>query len=81
MRVTRFEAPPIDVRALRDDLGLSQRAFALRYGFSLSAVRHWEQGNREPEAAARLLLAMIRDQREAVERQIDRLGHEFEPAG
>jgi putative transcriptional regulator len=58
-RTTVVEVPVIDVRALRERLDLSQRAFARAFGFSLSTVRNWEQGVRRPEKAARILLALI----------------------
>jgi putative transcriptional regulator len=49
----------VDVRGIRADLGLSQEAFAKRFGFSLAAVRDWEQRRRTPEQAARVLLLVI----------------------
>jgi putative transcriptional regulator len=45
----------IDVRAIRNRQGLSQQAFARRYGFSAAAIRDWEQHRRQPEQAARIL--------------------------
>ena len=60
----------VDVRAIRDKLGLSQEAFALRFGFSVAAVRDWEQGRRHPEAAARVLLLVIAREPEAVRRAL-----------
>lgn len=56
----------IDVRAIRAAQGLSQEAFARRYGFSTPAVRDWEQGRRRPEAAARVLLKVIEKRPDAV---------------
>ncbi len=43
---SRFYPAPakVDVRAIRTGLGLSQTAFASRFGFSPGAVREWEQG-------------------------------------
>ena len=58
----------IDVKAIRQKLGLSQEAFALRFGFSPAAVRDWEQGRRRPEQAARVLLLVIEDAPRTVER-------------
>ena len=49
----------VDVKAIRTRLGLSQEAFALRFGFSPAAVRDWEQHRRQPEQAARVLLLVI----------------------
>jgi putative transcriptional regulator len=57
----RVHLPPgsIDVRALRDRLGLSRAAFADRFGLAVTAVRDWEQGLRRPDPAARVLLMVI----------------------
>jgi len=49
----------VDVGAIRARLRLSQAAFAERFGFSVAAVRDWEQHRRQPEKAARILLRMI----------------------
>ena len=59
--------PTVDVRAIRDRIGLSQTGFARRFGFSASAVREWEQGRRQPEAAARVLLLVIASRPEVVD--------------
>lgn len=56
----------IDVRAIREKLGLSQEEFCLRFGFSLGTVRHWEQGRRYPDGSARVLLTVINRAPEAV---------------
>jgi len=56
----------VDVKAIRKAQGLSQEAFAFRYGFSPPAVRDWEQGRRRPEAAARTLLKVIEKRPDAV---------------
>lgn len=56
----------VDVKAIRHGLGLSQEAFALRFGFSPAAVRDWEQHRRQPEQAARVLLLVIAHNPEAV---------------
>ena len=60
----------VDVQAIRHKLGLSQREFALRFGFSLGTVRNWEQGHRGPEGSARALLTIIDREPEAVERAL-----------
>jgi putative transcriptional regulator len=49
----------VNVRAIRKKLALTQHEFALQFGFSLAAVRHWEQGSRLPEMSARVLLTLI----------------------
>ena len=60
----------VDVRAIRRGLGLSQESFAQRFGFTPSAVRDWEQGRRQPERAARVLLMVIAREPEAVSRAL-----------
>ncbi len=49
----------IDVRAVRRKTGLSQPAFAARFGFAVATLRDWEQGRRAPEPTARVLLKII----------------------
>ncbi len=49
----------INVREIREGLGMSQPEFALRFGFSLGTVRGWEQGRRHPEGPSRVLLTVI----------------------
>jgi putative transcriptional regulator len=39
----------VHVKAIRTKLGMTQQAFAGRFGFSINTLRHWEQGKREPE--------------------------------
>ena len=46
----------IDVVAIRRNFGLTQKQFAEHYGFSLSAIREWEQGRRYPSGPACSLL-------------------------
>lgn len=55
------EPDDIDVAAIRADLGLSQQEFADAYGFSVYAVRKWEQWVRTPEKGTRVFLMMLRD--------------------
>ncbi len=63
----------IDVKAIRQKLGLSQEAFALRFGFSPAAVRDWEQRRRQPEQAARVLLMVIDEAPQTVDRVLRKL--------
>lgn len=60
----------VDVREIRASLGLSQAAFAARFGFSTAAVRDWEQRRRRPEATARVLLTVIAREPDAVARAL-----------
>ena len=56
----------IDVRSVRRDRGLTQQAFADTFGFTVGAVRDWEQGRKRPDRTARVLLAVIQSAPEAV---------------
>ena len=49
----------VDVKAIRNRLGMTQAKFSDTFGFSLDAIKHWEGGRRTPEAPARTLLAVI----------------------
>jgi putative transcriptional regulator len=80
IRYARTERPPrgyrvhipehIDVKAIRTKLGLTQQAFAAKYGFSINTLRHWEQGKREPEGPTRAYLVVIERAPRAVERAL-----------
>ncbi|MCG8273507.1 helix-turn-helix domain-containing protein [Aquamicrobium sp. NLF2-7] len=67
----RVHIPPqVDVRAIRRQTGLSQKEFAARYGFSFGRIRDWEQGRSPVDAPSRILLTIIRNEPEAVERAL-----------
>ncbi|HEX9461268.1 MAG TPA: helix-turn-helix domain-containing protein [Alphaproteobacteria bacterium] len=61
-----------DVRAIRRRLGLSQKQFATRYGFSVETIRNYEQGHRRPAGPARVLLKVIASEPDAVTRALSR---------
>ncbi len=56
------------IRALRKRMKLSRQKFADRFGLDARAVQEWEQGRRVPDRAARVLLAVIDRDPEAVVR-------------
>ena len=60
----------VDVKAIRKKLGLTQQAFAARYGFSINTLRHWEQRKREPEGPTRAYLVVIDRAPRTVERAL-----------
>jgi len=62
----------IDVAGIRAGMGLSQTAFAGRFGFSVATVRQWEQGRRQPRGPARTLLVTLQHEPEAVLRSLER---------
>ena len=67
VRVTTVEVPVVDVKTTRRRLGLSQAAFAAKFGFQPATLRNWEQGRTYPDGPARVLLAVIAKHPEAVE--------------
>jgi putative transcriptional regulator len=60
----------VDVAKLRHRLGLSQAAFARTFGLDVTALHAWEQGRRRPDRAARVLLAVIAKEPQAVLRAL-----------
>ena len=67
VRKTVVKVPYVDVREVRRRMRLSQDEFALKFGFAPASVRNWEQGRRQPEGPARVLLAVIDRHPKAVE--------------
>lgn len=59
---------PVNVRKVRQRLGMSQGEFAAQFGISPATLRNWEQGRRQPEGPARVLLNIIDREPEAVRR-------------
>jgi putative transcriptional regulator len=68
--VTVHTPESVDVRAIRERLGMSQAKFAKSFGLELSTVQNWEHGRRHPEGAARVLLRVIEREPEAVQRAL-----------
>ncbi|MCW5717230.1 MAG: helix-turn-helix domain-containing protein [Bauldia sp.] len=60
----------VDVRAIRKAHGLTQKDFAVRFGFTLSRLRDWEQGRSSPDSASRAFLMVIAQEYDAVERAL-----------
>ena len=60
----------IDVKAIRAKLGMTQEAFAGRFGFSVHTLRHWEQGLRQPEKPTRAYLLVIDRAPKAVQKAL-----------
>jgi putative transcriptional regulator len=58
----------LDVKAIREKLGLNVEDFATRFGLSPGLVRDWESGNRWPDRPAQMLLRVIEREPDAVAR-------------
>ena len=60
----------VDVREIRSRLNMTQEEFSARFGFSVNTLRHWEQGKRQPEGAARAYLMVIDRAPKAVQKAL-----------
>lgn len=56
----------LDVKAIRKKTGLTQEAFAMRFGFNLARLRDLEQKRTSPDSAIRAYLIVIQKNPEAV---------------
>ena len=61
---------PLDVKAIRKVLKLTQQQFAQEFGLELRTVQDWEQGRVLPTGAARTLLRIIERDPDAVRRAL-----------
>jgi putative transcriptional regulator len=66
----RVTLTPAEVKAIRHRRGLSQPAFAARYGLNLRTLQDWEQGRAQPDGPARAYLLVIDREPRAVERAL-----------
>ena len=58
------------VKVMRRALRLSQEEFSAKFHIPLGTLRDWEQGRKEPDAAARAYLIVIGREPEAVGRAL-----------
>ena len=55
----RFDRQPLDVKAMREGVGLSQREFARLLRVSVRTLQNWEQDRRHPTGPALALLKIV----------------------
>ncbi|AMO96627.1 helix-turn-helix family protein [Collimonas fungivorans] len=55
----RFQMPPTDVKAVREQIGLSQSEFAKLMRVSIKTLQNWEQHRRSPTGPAAALLKIV----------------------
>ena len=60
------EFSPVDVKAIRNQIGMSQPEFASAFGISIGTLRHWERGDRKPRGPALVLLNVVKKNPTAV---------------
>lgn len=61
---------PIDVKAIRKRVKMSQAEFSRTYCISKRALQEWEQGGRQPDSAARAYLTVIAKEPAVVRRAL-----------
>ena len=61
---------PVDVKAIRKGVRMSQAEFSRAYGIGKRALQEWEQGGRQPDSAARAYLTVIAKEPAAVRRAL-----------
>ena len=61
---------PIDVKAIRKRVKMSQTEFSRTHGISKRALQEWEQGGRQPDSAARAYLTVIAKEPAVVRRAL-----------
>jgi len=65
------EFAPLDIKAVRAKVGMTQAEFATTFGISLGTLRHWERGDRKPQGSALVLLKVVAKEPEAVFRALN----------
>jgi putative transcriptional regulator len=56
----------INVKSIRNKIGMTQMEFASSFGISVATLRHWERGDRLPNGPARVLLNVVERSPETV---------------
>ena len=69
-RVVNVAVKPADIKTARKKTGMSRETFARAFGLSPATLRKWENGERQPTGAARVLLTIISREPEAALRAI-----------
>lgn len=63
-----FKYTPLDVKKIRENIGLSQTQFSKLIHVSVKTVQNWEQGRRQPQGPALALLIILKkDPKHAIE--------------
>lgn len=51
--------PRVEVKAIRQRIGMTQPEFTAAFHISLATLRHWERGDRLPQGPALVLLNLV----------------------
>lgn len=69
-RGVTHEIEIIDVKAVRESLGMSQNVFARTFRLKPASLKNWEQKRREPDQTAKVLYYLIAKEPDAVLRAL-----------
>ena len=58
--ITYHVKPAVDIKQVRESLGMNREQFAQAFHFSPYSVRNWELGKRQPSGAALAFLQVIK---------------------
>jgi putative transcriptional regulator len=62
--------PQVNVKVIRERLNMTQQEFAEAYGLSLSTLKNWEQGHRQPDGVVRIFIKMIENDPPRLRKQV-----------
>ena len=66
------EVKPVDLKAIRRSMNLTQDQFAKAYHLPLGTVRDWEQNRTQPDSGSRVYLKMIEADPVAVRKLVEK---------
>jgi putative transcriptional regulator len=69
-RLTEVKVGADEIRAVREQSGLTQAQFAATFGIGLGTLQKWERGERRPSGAAKSLLRVMQTDLPAVVRAL-----------
>ncbi|MCI0653126.1 MAG: helix-turn-helix domain-containing protein [Methylococcaceae bacterium] len=70
VKTTVAKPESVDVKVIREKVGMTQTEFAASFGISLGTLRHWERGDRKPQGPALVLLHVVAREPKAVLRAL-----------
>lgn len=69
LETVNVDPMPVErIRAIRKKVAKSAKDFERRFGIPAATVNNWEQGRRSPDPAGRLLLKVLEQNPEVVEK-------------
>lgn len=70
-RAYQVRTSKLDVKRIREDLGMTQEVFADTFAIPLSTLKKWETKNREPEGPTKAYLTVISQNPKAVRKALE----------